>query len=287
MLNCKFWRLTNIAAVAVAEEKMPIHDWTRVDAGLFHDFHQRWAVSLSSILNAGRLPPDYFALVEQNIRGPVPDVLTLRLPPAPDRVGEPAAAYVNEVAVAAKAPKARLTQRMKSDAYVRKASQITVRHRHGKIVAVIEIVSPGNKSSRFEFSAFVQKSSELLRQGIHLLVIDLLPPGKRDPSGIHQAIWSEFQDEDIALPPDKPLTLVSYDAGPEYVAYVEFVAVGDPLPEMPLFLRPGYYVPTPLEESYQTAWATFPDPLKPLLLDATSSSEDPGSGVVFGETVTT
>ena len=51
---------------------MPIHDWTRVDAGLFHDFHQSWAVALRNSLNAGTLPSDYFALVEQNIRGPVP-----------------------------------------------------------------------------------------------------------------------------------------------------------------------------------------------------------------------
>ena len=58
---------------------MPIHDWTRVDAGLFHHFHQEWTVALCNALNAGTLPPDYFALVEQNIRGPIPDVLTLQL----------------------------------------------------------------------------------------------------------------------------------------------------------------------------------------------------------------
>ena len=39
-----------------------------------------------SRLNAGVLPPDYFALPEQSIRGPVPDVLTLKLSP---RHGEP------------------------------------------------------------------------------------------------------------------------------------------------------------------------------------------------------
>ena len=63
---------------------MPIHDWTRVDAGLFHDFHQSWAIALRNGLNSGVLPSDYFALVEQNIRGPIPDVLTLRLSPGPD-----------------------------------------------------------------------------------------------------------------------------------------------------------------------------------------------------------
>jgi hypothetical protein len=67
------------------------------------------------------------------------------------------------------------------------------------------------------------------------------------------------------LPADKRLTLASYDAGPERVAYVEFVAVGDALPDMPLFLRPGVYVPAPLEATYQTTWGGFPAALKGLL----------------------
>ena len=53
---------------------MPIHDWTRVDAGLFHAFHQDWIGVLARALNAGVLPRDYFALREQSIRDPVPDV---------------------------------------------------------------------------------------------------------------------------------------------------------------------------------------------------------------------
>lgn len=76
------------------------------------------------------------------------------------------------------------------------------------------------------------------------------------------------------MPADKPLTLVSYDAGSLQVAYVEFVAVGDPLPEMPLFLKPEFSVPAPLETTYQATWAVFPDALKPLLVapDAPPSS---------------
>lgn len=241
---------------------MPIHDWTRVDAGLFHDFHQSWAVALRNRLNAGGLPTDYFALVEQNIRGPIPDVLTLRLSSASGRSDSQDG---GGVATATRAPRTRLTQRAEVDSYLRKASRVTIRHRHGDVVAVIEIVSPGNKASRGEFRALVEKSAELLRQGIHLLVIDLFPPGKRDPQGIHQAIWDEFQEAEVELPPDTPLTLASYEAGTECVAYIEFVGVGDCLPEMPLFLRPGFYVPAPLEETYQTAWANFPAALKGLL----------------------
>jgi hypothetical protein len=248
---------------------MPIHDWTRVDAGLFHHFHQQWATYVCNALNSGKLPPDYFALVEQNIRGPIPDVLTLRLSPEAERDTERGTERDREggggVAIAERVPRTRLTRRLELDSYLRKASSVTVRHRHGDVVAVLEIVSPGNKASRAEFQALVEKSATLLRQGVHLLVIDLFPPGKRDPQGIHKAIWDEFEEQELELPADKPLTLAAYDAGPECVAYVEFVGVGDTLPEMPLFLRPEFYVTTPLEDTYQTAWAMFPAALQGLL----------------------
>ena len=58
---------------------MPIHDWTRVDAGLFHNFHLQWIAHLSSALNAGVLPADYYALAEQRTGGFEPDVLALKL----------------------------------------------------------------------------------------------------------------------------------------------------------------------------------------------------------------
>jgi len=124
---------------------MPIHDWTRVDAGLFHDFHQTWAVALRNRLNAGTLPPDYFALVEQNIRGPIPDVLTLRLSPGSDRGGDGGRETSGGVAIAPPVPRTRLTRRAEADSYVRKASRVAVRHRHGEVVAVIEIVSPATR----------------------------------------------------------------------------------------------------------------------------------------------
>jgi hypothetical protein len=240
---------------------MPIHDWTRVDAGLFHHFHQSWTVALCDALNAGVLPRDYFALVEQNIRGPIPDILTLQLSPA----AEGPEGGAGGVAVKAVPPRVRLVRRTEADLYAGKANRITVRHRSGDVVAVLESVSPGNKASRAEFRALVEKSAELIRQGIHLLVIDLFPPGKRDPQGIHKAIWDEFLEEDYEQPPDKPLTLAAYDAGPPRVAYVEPVAVGDVLPDLPIFLKPEWYVLAPLEATYQATWHGFPAPLKGLL----------------------
>jgi hypothetical protein len=127
------------------------------------------------------------------------------------------------------------------------------------MVALIELVSPGNKKGSRAFRAFVEKASEVVWQGYHLLVVDLFPPTPRDPRGIHGAIWSELGGDPFDPPPDKPLTLVAYTAHVPVTAYIEPVAVGDVLPDMPLFLDREHYVPVPLEATYQSAWRGVPD----------------------------
>jgi hypothetical protein len=235
---------------------MPIHDWTRVRPNRFHDFHQSWTVAIRNALNAGRLPPGYFAMVEQETGGPEPDVVTLELtPPAGPTPG-------GGTAVDLQPPKARFVTRSEAGGYARKANRVTVRRPDGEVAAIIEIVSPGNKDNRHALRAFARKAAEFLQAGVHLLIVGLFPPGPRDPQGVHKVIWDDIRDEPFTLPPDKPLTLAAYAAGTETVAYVEPVAVGDPLPEMPIFLTADRYVACPLEATYQTAWQLFPAPLK-------------------------
>jgi hypothetical protein len=145
-------------------------------------------------------------------------------------------------------------------------NRVAIRNPLGEVVSVIEIVSPGNKGSRAASRTFVEKAVDFLIHGVHLLVIDLFPPTDRDPQGLHKAIWDEIHEEPFELPSDKRLTVASYSAGLEKVAYVEPIAVGDILPDMPLFLEPEKYVPAPLEATYEATWASCPDPLKDLLL---------------------
>ena len=57
---------------------MPIHNWSRVDAGIFHDFHHAWIEQIKRLLNSGVLPPDHYALAEQHTSHFGPDVLTLQ-----------------------------------------------------------------------------------------------------------------------------------------------------------------------------------------------------------------
>jgi hypothetical protein len=155
--------------------------------------------------------------------------------------------------------------------YAHKANRITVRHPDGDVVAVIEIVSPGNKDSRHAIQAFTRKAVQFLNARINLLIVDLFPPNRRNPQGIHKLIWDRIHDEPLELPADKPLTVAAYAAGGEIVAYVEPIAVGDVLPDMPIFLTADHYVPCPLEATYQAAWNVFPAVLKGPLEGTTDS----------------
>ncbi len=68
---------------------MPIHDWTRLEAGDFHHFHQAWITYIANNLNGGLLPPEFMALSEQVTGRPIPDVVTLQTH-TPHRVGQEA-----------------------------------------------------------------------------------------------------------------------------------------------------------------------------------------------------
>lgn len=238
---------------------MPVHDWTRVEAGIFHDFHHTWITEIKRALNNGLLPADYYALAEQSAGGLGPDVLTLQ---GPTTNGAPKTGEVSRgrgIALATAPPKVQFHARTELDQYAAKAKVIAIRHTSNhKVIAMVEIVSPGNKSSRHGLRAFVEQATELLQNGNHLLVVDLFPPGPRDPQGIHKAIWDEFNDNDFTLPPGQPLTLVGYIGGPCPEAFIEPTAVHATLGDMPLFLEPDLYVPVPLEATYQAAWEAVP-----------------------------
>jgi hypothetical protein len=237
---------------------MPIHDWTRVDAGIFHAFHHDWITELSRALNRGLLPAEYYALPEQIAGGLGPDVLTLRRPGGngtPPIMGAPSGGIVLAVAP----PRVRFRMRSEANQYAAKAKVVAIHHvNNHQVVAMVEIVSPGNKNNQNGLNSFVRKAREALAAGIHLLIVDLFPPSLRDPEGIHRAVWGEDCGDVYVLPADKQLSCVAYIGGASAEAFVEPLAVGDTLPEMPLFLTPEVYVPVPLEATYQSAWEALP-----------------------------
>ena len=125
---------------------MPVHDWSRVAAGIFHDFHHAWIEEIKRALNTGLLPSDYYALAEQRTAGYGPDVLALQVDSGDESFDEPNPR--NGGLMVAK-PQVAVTAETDMEFYRRKQNVVAVHHvSDDRVVALIEVVSPGNKSRR-------------------------------------------------------------------------------------------------------------------------------------------
>jgi len=269
------------------DTSMPVHDWSKVAHGVFHDFHCAWITHLKEQLNR-LLPSDYYAMAEQHMGTGIADVVTLAV--GEDEESDYAinasggsvggtmtlsAPTVVGTAIADKPP--RVTRHLvlnDSPEPLERARRIVVRtHKDHRVIAIVEIVSPGNKSNRYRLQAIVEKTVETIRRGIHVLLVDLILPGRLDPEGLHNEIWQALGSATTEFQPGLPLTLVSYFAredSPE--AFVEPLAVGRLMIPMPLFLEHDRYIEVPLEDSYHLAWQGVPAALRPAEIAASSDS---------------
>jgi hypothetical protein len=242
---------------------MPIHDWTRASEAAYHGFQLGWITQLSASLNRGLLPKSYYAITE-----------TLELRPNANlcELSEPEAPVVHRncdegLLDAADTPP-RTAYRTGDERTQYACRIVTVRDDLNQPLSATLFVTQQDKQMPYRLDAITDFAPGALTRGIHLLIVDLFPPSKRDPQGIHKVIWDRIKDEPFELPPDKPLTLAAYSAGTAITGYIEPLAVGDSLPDMPIFLTPDRYVPCPLESTYQASWDVFPKALKAPLLES-------------------
>ena len=160
---------------------MPMHDWSRIHAGTYHNFHHLWLAVIVARLNQGLLPAEFYAMAEQSLGVGQGDIITLQSPPTRTTPGTTSATILSILE-----PKTKFRKQFELDPYAaRKANRIVVRHVQGEIVAVIELVSPGNKDRAHAMQQFVHKMVHLFCRGINLLIIDLFPPNPHNPEGIH------------------------------------------------------------------------------------------------------
>ena len=237
-------------------EFMPIHDWTRVSAGTFHAFHVAWIGELQRVLNGGLLPSGYYASAEQVTHGHNIDVLTI--PSAVPGWREEVGAF-RGISAAEAPPRLFIRDSLGEAMLLAARRQRIVIHdmTASRAVALIDILSPGNKQSRRELNSFVDTVVSAIKTGYHPLLLDLFPPGKFDPEGIHGSVWEQLGGT-YNPPPGKPLTLAAYAAATIVNCYVEPTAVGAELIPMPLFLDPGHYIYVPLEPTYLGAYEGVP-----------------------------
>ena len=225
-------------------------------------------------LNGGLLPDGLYALSEQHAREAaepqyVADVLALERHDGDQgepsrRGGERRDGASGGVAVAEAPPRTSLHAQLDlAAAYAARRRTVAIRHVTGdRLVALVEIASPGNKDRRSAVSDFADKCVTALAGGLHLVVIDLFPPGPHDPGGLALTVARTAGMGDLSPPPGRRVPAVAFESAELVRAYAEPFDVGESLPELPLFYRPGWYVNLPLQPTYDAAFAGVPRHLR-------------------------
>ena len=152
--------------------------------------------------------------------------------------------------------------------------RLVIRHRSGeRVVALIELASPGNRDAAPKVDRFADKVEDALRAGVHVLLIDPFPPTAAAPAGLHGAVAERF-GASVTPDPARPLAFVGYKACPDARASVQGRAVGEAPPRVPLFLDPGWFVFVDLAPSYAAATADLAQPT----LEALAAPAGVGAG---------
>ena len=218
---------------------MPVHDWTRVEAGIFHDFHVAWLPEIRKALNGGLLPEGFYALAEQHAGRTIADVLTLHASPA-NLEPLPPLATTGGTAVAEAPPRVR--RRESLEAGTAGAAAECWRFATSAATAWSPCWRSYRRQTRTASRAWTilppRPSMRSTPASIWSWWI-CFPPGPYDPQGMAGAVRQRLAGSDEAdpLPAGEPLTLASYVAGPGVDIYLEHLAIGGVLPEMPLFLN--------------------------------------------------
>jgi hypothetical protein len=219
----------------------------------WHSFHNAWATYLSSDLNR-RLPQGYFA--EANVQFSIEIEVAAFEEGRQAGAGPPAAAAAQGVTTVA----VKETWSPPAPAFNVPFAPLTevveVRLFDGRsgptLAGVIELVSPANKDRPAHRAAFVGKCATYLRQGVGLVMVDVVT---ERGGNLHAELLAL-----LAPGHSTALTAELYTAAyrpieregqPTLDTWQEALAVGAELPTLPLWLCGGLCLPVELEPTYE------------------------------------
>jgi hypothetical protein len=214
------------------------HPWESV--------HSMWITELVRHLNEHVLPPGYYALPTVSLgKGVEIDVAALKQSPTPEEPSPPSIWAPPRPALVT------AVDFMDVDVF-----EIVIRSReHGpRLRAAIELVSPANKDRPSHRQAFTSKCATYLQQGLGLVIIDVVTERH---ANLHQELMQQLR---VPTEPPQPLLYaVAYHVAteeppPRLEVWPEPLALGAPLPTLPLWLADDLAVPLNLEISYQAIW---------------------------------
>jgi hypothetical protein len=236
---------------------MPLRDHFRPpldDIRSWEELHGGWPMMLVATLSK-RLPPRYVAGPRVHLGAYFEiDVASYEEDePTPPASG--ASAEQGGVATAAWAPP-RPTFDVAADPPEQDEYEVLVydTKRHRRLVAAIELVSPGNKDRPENRRTFVAKCAALLNQHVSVVIVDLVTTRKFN---LYGDLLELIDRADPSLAPEPPPL---YAASCRWVregdawhfrAWTHTLTIGEPLPTLPLWLADTLAVPLELEASYE------------------------------------
>lgn len=214
-------------------------------------FHSAWAAEITRQLNAGLLPPRYFAEPNVEPGGPVEiDVGTFEEPPASGGASTAVATWAP--------PRPALTIPVDFDGLDLFEVRVMSDEEGPELVAAIELVSPANKDRLAHRKAFLTKCASYLQSGVSVVVVDLVTSRT---ANLHRELMKMLEIES-GNGASSALYAAAYrtrarSAGSELDAWVEPLTLGLPLPVLPLWIAVHVAVRLDLEESYSAACETL------------------------------
>lgn len=225
---------------------MALHHWPNPRVP-WRSFHNHWIVRLVEYLNQDVLPDGFQARPTEMIVGIEPDVLLLQEADQPE-----AEQWKTRPAELAEAT---LTATLPPPAELPIVG-IYSAYDASRLVAAIELVSPGNKDRPEAVQAFVEKVLFLLHDGVHLVIVDVISlPGNPVRRSILKRLGLEEQAaESKGLWASSYCSLPGGEPQPHLTVreWARTLEVGRSLPTLPLFLRADQlWVMVDLESTYQ------------------------------------
>jgi hypothetical protein len=220
----------------------------------WESFHTTWASALADMLNRDILPPDYIALEQVHAGAAVEiDVATLTEPTTSTTAngGVGTATVTRTVWTPASAP-------LLLPAVFPPGCTVEILSTEGgrTLVAAIELISPANKDRTGKRRLFAAKCATYLSRGVGLIIVDVVT--SRQGNLHNELIELLGLETAYQMPPQQALYSVAYrplhSPGSDRIeTWPRALALGEPLPTMPLSLEAQHGVPVDLEAAYVEA----------------------------------